>query len=585
MQREADICFSILTNSLGELGEFFIYTVPGAKPLSHHLGHTLPPNLVPNSHLSFERARRWLKACTQEHIRCQAFNTPYMPTRILEISKDNNIAVRLVTNPPAAPYTTLSYCWGGDQAAKATIDCLPAYESNIPVDSLPKTIREALIVTQGIGLRYLWVDALCIIQDSEEDKSLQISQMHRIYRGSHFTIATTVANTSADGFLHPRTSYRGTILRARFDDNVFGHILITPNQAAPISADVPDHRLFTRGWTFQENQLSTRIIAYTDREMVYQCLESRHRDGGDDLSIAFDSSRSFGRFFPDNTIRRVLSYLDPGNRSFAGYRHPLAWFRATEVYTSRELTVPGDKLPALAAIAEEYRLVQGPQAGTYLGGLWKEDFLLQCLWTVTAAAREVRRPAEYRAPSWSWASVDGSVGWVDATQFSHQRMDYEVTARLAAVGTTLYSEQEDLGRVTGGFARISARMRQIVWRNLDPSAMYGSHEGRACEDPGEERKDGTAADRRLHLSMDMRSEWPSESEVLLWCAEVCKMRKAPESRDARVRGGGLLLEEVQQQDEAGRTGRTFRRVGIVSFRGNPYWFDDGRSERREINII
>ncbi|KAK4444157.1 hypothetical protein QBC34DRAFT_442790 [Podospora aff. communis PSN243] len=441
MRRGAEIRFSLLTNSLGELGEFFVYTMPGTKPLSDHLGRTLPPNLAPNTPLSSARARRWLEECVQGHTKCRVFNTPYMPTRMLEIS--GNTHIRLVANPAVAPYATLSYCWGGDQPSKTTMERLSAYRAQIPLDALPKTIREALILTQSIGLSYLWVDGLCIIQDSDQDKS-------------------------------------------------------------------------------QENQLSTRIIAYTDREMVYQCLESRHRDGGDDSSVAFDSAGPFGSSYPDNTLRSVLSHLDPGNRSFADFRHPLAWFRAIEAYTARELTVSDDKLPAVAAIAEEYRLTKGSELGDYLGGLWKEDFMLQCLWTASVVASEVIKPLEYRAPSWSWASVDGSVGWVDAVQFSQERNDFEVTAQFLAVRTTLHSNQEELGRVTGGFARVLARMRRIVWRNFDSTAMFASHDGRAYEDPPEKWRDTDGADKRLHLGIDMRGEWPAESEVLCGAPRFAK---------------------------------------------------------------
>ncbi|KAK3381804.1 heterokaryon incompatibility protein-domain-containing protein [Podospora didyma] len=189
----------------------------------------------------------------------------------------------------------LSYCWVGEQLAKITLELLPQYKKQIPLNSLPLTIRDAVAVVEGIGKRYLWVDALCIVQDDEEDVNEQVSQMQYIYRKSWVTISAAAAKSN---------------LRLSNERQNFHH---------------------------------SDIWAYI--------------------------------------VRR---------------------------YTKLDLIFPSDKLPTIAAIAEDYS--RSYRVTDYLAGMWKENFLHQCIWRrASKDEQRTRRPAMYRAPSWTWASLDGPI--------------------------------------------------------------------------------------------------------------------------------------------------------------------------------
>jgi hypothetical protein len=122
-----------------------------------------------------------------------------MPKRVLEIDRLSLVLrARLVTDAPLAPYVALSYCWGGDQIAKTVKSRVVEYENGIPLDTLPQTIFDALVVTRGIGLQYLWVDAMCIIQDDCDDMAEQIGQMYAVYRSAYVTISAATAATSQE---------------------------------------------------------------------------------------------------------------------------------------------------------------------------------------------------------------------------------------------------------------------------------------------------------------------------------------------------------------------------------------------------
>ena len=102
--------------------------------------------------------------------RAHTVGRPYMPKRVIEIDQTSpSLRAWLSTDAPAAPYVALSYCWGGDQMAKTVKSRVTDYEKDIPLHTLPQTIQDAIVVTRGIGLRYLWVDAMCIIQDDGDD--------------------------------------------------------------------------------------------------------------------------------------------------------------------------------------------------------------------------------------------------------------------------------------------------------------------------------------------------------------------------------------------------------------------------------
>jgi len=602
------------------------------------LGYRLPVNLIPNSKLSFSRARRWLDDCRLLHSKCRDYNQPFMPKRVMEVIDapvgfPSPFIARLVTNPKAGPYVALSYCWGGDQPAKTTLELLSDYEREIPVATLPQTIHDALIATREIGLRYLWVDAMCIVQNDAADVSEQISQMQHIYRGSFVTIAVSEAETSREGFLKPREMNRSVRMRARLDDNVFGDVL-----AIPFYLKSGPARLFTRAWTFQETLLSTRILCYTFRDLSYVCLQGYREDSaladfplipavddttcmgneneeitssptevtGDPLvppasepaavkGLTTDITTTPTKTTADGAvviIRRNNSPppLDPGNLWLGRLPHPVSWFRTMSAYTKRELTVDDDKLLAISAIAEQYSHTK--PVTTYLAGMWREDFLWQCLWSTRSLFNDtLSRPTTYRAPSWSWASVNGEVsaslcGEPGASTNTSDSGHY--TTMLMHVETTLYDPTLPFGRVTAGFMRIRTKMRHVVWDNVP---FHPSTNGLAPGDTKARWQFYSNRDYRLTVNPDIRKAWPT-GNVIFWCNEIFTYL----ADDGRRRGEGLLLEEVPKPlptpiPGTGPEDSVFRRVGVIRYGStadDPYWFDEERFEKydwREIVII
>lgn len=471
-----------------------------------------------------------------------------MPSRVLHISGSaEEPMIRLSIDHPTVPYATLSYCWGADQPAKTTRANVSSYLSNIDFSTLPTTIRDAAIVTLRIGLSYLWVDAMCIIQDDLEDVMVQIAQMHAIYHSSWVTIAAAEASTCDDGFLQPRGLWQPIRMRARWDEDGPSEVLLVP-EGTSYREDAP---LFRRGWTMQETSLSRRLLIYGQRELIFLCLEGDRCEGGDPLN-ARDGIMSF----------------DLGDATYLSRRHPESWGYLVSRYSQRLLSVEGDKLLGIAALAEAYGESKGVSG--YVAGMWREDFLEQCLWTTEVYGTEegtgvARHPTTYRAPSWSWASLDGHISSFGESankplMVMPEKMPSNVTCQVVDVRTNLVAVGNPFGMVSDGFLVVKGRLRQLVWESR-------------WEQRGHLVK-GVGTDTRMELKIDCLQNWERTDEVLLWSLEICKTDTGS--------GYALLLQE------AGLRHGSFRRVGRLDISPGRGWVEDwfeSEYEFREITII
>lgn len=176
---------------------------------------TRPANLDIGASAAIERARSWLDECMNSHPKCQHISpaSSELPTRVLEISsvgESEVLSIRLYpnTSKEVAPYAALSYVWGGPQAFRTLQSNIASHNSQIPLSTLPQTIQDAVFCAHKLGLKYLWVDSLCIIQDSTEDREREIAHMAQIYKNAFVTISAAAAKGCQEGFL--KTEGRAT---------------------------------------------------------------------------------------------------------------------------------------------------------------------------------------------------------------------------------------------------------------------------------------------------------------------------------------------------------------------------------------
>ncbi|KAL5331075.1 hypothetical protein ACEPPN_000604 [Leptodophora sp. 'Broadleaf-Isolate-01'] len=215
-----------------------------------------------------------LEECRRNHHKCPHDDASLpLPCRVLHVGHANDSHIRLyVSNPTEKkPYLALSYCWGGDQPIKLTQLTLESMRTGITLSTLPKTIRDAVYVTRSLGIEYLWIDALCIIQDSQEDKEREIANMGHIYKNALLAIIAISAGNVHDGFLDRSELAPGCIrLPFLLPDRRLTDIGLL--QTSSISGSAQTWPLHTRGWSLQEFVLSQRKLIFLPDEIIWLCL-------------------------------------------------------------------------------------------------------------------------------------------------------------------------------------------------------------------------------------------------------------------------------------------------------------------------
>ncbi|PSR90871.1 heterokaryon incompatibility protein-domain-containing protein, partial [Coniella lustricola] len=293
----------------------------------------------------------------------------YTPTRLLDVDKahGNRIFLRLqedviAQNGPQAGYVTLSHCW--DSSPRPGIAMIEAISRGIAIDQLPRTFQDAVAATRRLGFGYLWIDSLCILQDSKEDWEREASEMNLVYIKASVTLA-------ADG---SRDS-RGGLYKTR-----------SPAAINPTIVSPQWSKSLRRDWCLQERFLSAAVIHFGETQLAFECR-------------AWEACETFPTDAQDEVVRDELSKY-------------YVWCRLIEKYARTDITHDSDKLVAVYGMA---KVVHFLLEDTYIGGMWLKVAASQLLWSTRPALRAAsrnplgRRPAEKNAPTWSWASVKGPI--------------------------------------------------------------------------------------------------------------------------------------------------------------------------------
>lgn len=306
------------------------------------------------------------------------------------------------------PYAALSYCWGGEQHVTTTKKTLHRHMSIINERDLPATVRDAILVTETLGMNQIWIDALCIIQDDACDKALEIASMPSVYSEATVTIAASRANGVHEGFLQNRPAMANRTpelvfqLPYRCRNGEDGSVVLLP----PIK-DCTEP-LDCRAWALQERFLSPRVLEYGSLQTRWICQQNVELenavDGWKDESVR-NYDRSDKLF--TTALQAVLSKTDALAPDVPSYEHPVAlWHSLVGIYTHRNLTLPTDRLPAISGIATRFGRILGDD---YLAGLWKSRLATELLWRVGSSGNPTPRPLVYQGPTWSWAAVNSPV--------------------------------------------------------------------------------------------------------------------------------------------------------------------------------
>ncbi|KAH7068151.1 heterokaryon incompatibility protein-domain-containing protein [Paraphoma chrysanthemicola] len=436
--------------------------------------------------VDFQQLQKWLQNCLHNHATCAGLGLQAtLPTRVLDVGSSDGKAepYLLQAGESKGRYIALSHCWGGKVPLTTTTATLSDRTRCIPLQSLPKTFREAVAVTRKLEVRYLWIDSLCILQDSRVDWEKEAAVMGDIYASSYLTIAARGSANSAGGLFIPRSPEPSPCrLEYKCEKHTLsGYMYIRPPSFEHES--VRNAALDTRGWVLQERLLSPRIIYFGRQQLYWECVESTSRQDGRAADVATDDLRS-DRSFKSNLdpngplpfsgvalLSQDLQITDPDQ--FKREASLLRWYNIVEEYTTRNLTYQSDKLPALSGIAKRFQDLTGYE---YLAGIWKINILPGLLWRVKRPSDELTCTT---LPSWTWARLIGRVRfWSQGTGLPIRQL-YEA-CEVVGLSYALSSQHNPFGGIESAELQIRGRVIEVSYTPSDkpedefPATVFSS---------------------------------------------------------------------------------------------------------------
>lgn len=427
---------------------------------------------------------KWLEDCQSDHADCFVpADPPWYPTRLLDVGVPGLDSIRLVLSAEAhltGDYVTLSHCWGEVLHLKLTKDNVLQFMSGIELLQFPQTFQDAVEVTRRLRKRYIWIDALCIIQDDPDrtDWLHEAGLMHKVYSHSFLNIAATGALDSSRGLFMPRDADQelrpvnlscspppiGTKEPAPVQNLIMTDFMFFNRELM----NAPLHR---RAWVLQERILAPRVLHFGSKQIFWECkrglLCERFPDSMPDvlkkLSVNTFKSLDMLTLKPKSTRITFDQILNGPN----GHVNILGlWGKVIEAYSQTHLTFKSDKVIALSGIAKRMRELFQDE---YVAGMWRRCLESQLLWSVDDVGQVGGLPSTrsftYRAPSWSWLSVDGKIR-------PGRYMQENLYIKVLDV-TLAYQTEDTTGMILDGSLILGGRLRPLKIRPLELSGPSG----------------------------------------------------------------------------------------------------------------
>jgi hypothetical protein len=311
----------------------------------------------------------------------------WLPTRLIDIGPAfSQYKARLIISAQMSPaerrgpvnYLALSHIWGKSQFTKLTTSNFQDLQERISPSDLSQTFQDAIIVARRLGVRYLWIDSLCIVQDSPEDWQIESSKMNLVYKNSLCTIAASEAMEPHDGLFKTRDTISFTPFNMIFilEDRSESYYCFY-DQWPEVCEKKP---LNQRGWVVQERLLSPRTIHFAT-PVFWECREliacETYPNGLDWRRMA--------------ATRKIWSTVLTKQET---------WNVVVDTFSAKALTRSEDKLVAISGVAKALQPVFQDE---YLAGLWRKQILPGLLWAVekdpTGKDRDAVRVVPYRGSS------------------------------------------------------------------------------------------------------------------------------------------------------------------------------------------
>jgi hypothetical protein len=386
-------------------------------------------------------------------------DTKRRPKRLVKLNGRNNPVLVDLPNcqedfNDTIKYIALSYCWGQNESLRTVTENLELYRaSGFRLTEAPQTIQDAIGVCLLLGIHYVWIDRLCIVQDDDAEWEDEAAKMGDIYQYSFLTVVASSAASAEHGFLRDRNPFQtqDCVLSWPSEKGTYDAVKISPVSWTD-EESLSWNPVGKRGWTFQERHLPPRIVHFTERQLLWECPWTKSSEAS--------PHHSFSRIPNIVNIHRLIDHLawDISDGEKLGSGDHFRWMMVITQYSQRNLSKSKDKLTALSGLAAMTSKLSGIIDDEYLAGVWKRDLIRQILWySPSDGVLSLRRPGEYRAPSWSWAALDGEIRFhLYDEQYPNAVAPQLLEANVSLAGNNIY------GPVTAGSIHLHCLLRFIL---------------------------------------------------------------------------------------------------------------------------
>ena len=348
-----------------------------------------------------EQAKQWLNTCLKSHVG-QCDNLKFsneMPDLVVEILSESDIRL---CEKQEGEYVALSYCWGNVQnlskpeqdeveRGKTVKANLARRKDKFSISELPATVRDAIHIIHAMGLRFAWIDTLCIVQDDPTG----VATMHKVYSNALFTLCSCATTRATAQLVDSRAAWSLPTEPCRLG----GQWLTTPDMSLnELRLRSP---LADRAWTLQEERLSPRMLYISSSRVHWSCAQNHE----------MEMRPVYGNNAKSSTHRPILASSDRDAQMplaqefllacYAGKRdlHTF-WADIVKSFALRSMSNLSDRLTALSGLAAKY--LSASPGDEYLAGLWSKHLAEGLAWRVD---RTVDGNQNQDWPSWSWATL------------------------------------------------------------------------------------------------------------------------------------------------------------------------------------
>ena len=432
----------------------------------------------------------------------------WFPTRLIDLGTMDEQFVKLIdtrVDPPQGPYATLSHRWADSVVIRTISSNIKQFMQAIPVPTLSKTFQDAFTAARlYLGVRYIWIDSLCIIQDDLDDWRVESLTMQDVYSYSFCNLSAIATSSGTHGLYPPKDPDR--LRPCEIQIEYSGR---DPESYVLVSKRFWDEQLdyaplSRRGWVFQERWLTPRVLHFGSDQLLWECCQLNaseayphgipqisppSKDELHNVLLHVPASSQPNEITLDS-LQRLLEKSSEHEdilKSIHVQSNPLGlpsathttqssfknrvsvpvplqssenykkWHTLVEWYSSCMLTMGNDKLVAFSGVAKQFHLALGSD---YLSGLWRSNLPNELIWRVSRSESDhTRSPSVYRSPSWSWASVD--------VQVIYTFVDRELLPVIDVIDCHIdHLISDPFGQVTGGWIHICG--------TLHPALLYRS---------------------------------------------------------------------------------------------------------------